>query len=700
MKKMRKDVLQAGGMICVFLLLISAAATARAGRSWTLQGAGDFSKGELDGVSVLSTGELTLSPSVQALKGLEANFVWDIQSGDDGRILVASGAPGAAYEVRGDEVRLRYRTSEEHALSILPMPDGSILLGTAPRGIIYRIAQDDTVTVFADLDASYVWDMARSDDGRIYCATGPDGRLVRLTPEGEPSVAFAAPRPMNLLSLAMDAARGSIYVGTQPGGIVYEVKGDDDYTVLFDAPEDEIRDMVLCGDGVLYAGTARSEQAPGEARREREPDGAPRIRAPERDGSEELLPGRPAASNSVYRIDPGTGAYKLAGFEEALVLAVSCWKDHDEVLAGTGVDGRLIGIGTDGRTRVVAETGAMHVSALNATDDGRVVIGTSNPGQLMLMDPADREEGTYTSHVFDADYLSRWGTVRWMGSGADDTGSAVYVRTGNSREPDRTWSAWTGPAGEGRGERLELPMGRFAQVRVTLTSGDGETTPEVNQITLHYRQANRRPVIERLEVNGENQRRGREERHALPEKTVTWSASDPNRDELEYSLCYRGVDERDWRKLAAGLREETSFTWDTARVPDGYYLVRLIATDRPSRGATEALQDEKVAGPFLVDNGPPAISDLDYRERQIAGHYIITGVASDRASNISSIQVSHNSGDWQPVFPDDGLFDSGEEPFTFSTSELEEGQHVFVIIAEDAAGNTGSGKIIIDIGAQ
>ncbi len=682
-----------GRLLVLVLFLLCASSAAYSGRSWSVSGEEDFSKGELDGVSVLSSGEMRLAPPIEEVRGLDANFVWDVKTAEDGRMLVSTGAPGALYSVEDGEAKRLYRTSEDHALSVLPLPDGSVLLGTAPRGIIYRVAKDGDVTVFADLDVNYVWAMAAGENGMIFCATGAQGKLLRLTPDGDVSEVFNAPQE-NLLSMAVDGNRDRIYVGTQPDGIVYEVEKNGDYSVLFDAEESEIRDLILAEDGALYAATAQGERSPTDGDSASKPDGSTQVPAPGgQRGTDDLLPGKPSTTNSVYRIDPETGAYRIARFQDEQVLALAYW--DDEILAGTGDEGRLLGLGEDGRTRVVLKTDTRHTSALAGMPDGNVLVGTSNPGRLFRVNKGYRKEGTYVSHVFDADYLSRWGTVSRLATLQEETEVKMHLRTGNSQEPDPSWSDWKGPA-EGEDEsRVGVPMGRFAQVKITLLSEDPMKTPEVNSFSVHYRQANRRPVIEEFGIQESDG--GQSGAAGSSSKEINWSVSDPNEDEVECNLYYKGVEEREWKELKTGIRDETSYSWDTVRTPDGYYMIKLVATDRPSRGITEALQDEKVFGPFLVDNGPPELRKLEAVQRQNSESYVITGVAYDRTSKISSIQVSHNSGEWEAVFPDDEMFDSREESFTFVTPQLEEGEHVFVFIAEDAAENTGSGKILIDI---
>ena len=81
------------------------------------------------------------------------------------------------------------------------------------------------------------------------------------------------------------------------------------------------------------------------------------------------------------------------------------------------------------------------------------------------------------------------------------------------------------------------------------------------------------------------------------------------------------------------------------------------------------------------------------------GSYELTGVATDAAAAITAIEVSTNSGDWEPVFPTDGILDSRREDFTFRTEVLAPGEYVFVFAVTDSSGNRGSGKIVVTVPA-
>ncbi|MEO6811177.1 MAG: hypothetical protein ABI353_18875, partial [Isosphaeraceae bacterium] len=55
-----------------------------------------------------------------------------------------------------------------------------------------------------------------------------------------------------------------------------------------------------------------------------------------------------------------------------------------------------------------------------------------------------------------------------------------------------------------------------------------------------------------------------------------------------------------------------------------------------------------------------------------------------------------DSGEWVPVFPVDGLFDTKREIVTISLTDLKPGSHVLMVRATDAAGNVGNGDAVLN----
>ncbi len=132
-------------------------------------------------------------------------------------------------------------------------PSGQVITSTAritrPRGLMRSV--------------EYIWDLATDTEGNLYAATGPNGGLWKRPAEGGDWVrVLDSPHP-HLLCVAV-APDGTLYAGSDGEGLIYKVTPDGKVSVLYDAPQSEVRALVIGLDGELYAGTAQA--ASGGAR--------------------------------------------------------------------------------------------------------------------------------------------------------------------------------------------------------------------------------------------------------------------------------------------------------------------------------------------------------------------------------------------------------------------------------------------------
>src|SRR5690242_6021278 len=88
--------------------------------------------------------------------------------------------------------------------------------------------------------------------------------------------------------------------------------------------------------------------------------------------------------------------------------------------------------------------------------------------------------------------------------------------------------------------------------------------------------------------------------------TFTWRADDENGDELQYDILYRREGETAWKTLKRGLAEQI-LVWDTISVPNGTYVLRVVASDAPSNPAATALTGQLDSTTFDIDNSPPVV---------------------------------------------------------------------------------------------
>ncbi|MFO8007817.1 MAG: hypothetical protein R6V05_08785, partial [Candidatus Brocadiia bacterium] len=128
--------------------------------TWTTAGAAQFAAGELDGVSVRSTGEVVLAPAAEQIEGVECEFVWDVEASHEGDVYVGTGSPGGVFVLRDDGLEQLYDSGDQHVLSVLPLLDGGVLAAVVPDDVMLKIDRQGDVTTFAELEETYVWDMA------------------------------------------------------------------------------------------------------------------------------------------------------------------------------------------------------------------------------------------------------------------------------------------------------------------------------------------------------------------------------------------------------------------------------------------------------------------------------------------------------------------------------------------------------------
>ena len=135
---------------------------------------------------------------------------------------------------------------------------------------------------------------------------------------------------------------------------------------------------------------------------------------------------------------------------------------------------------------------------------------------------------------------------------------------------------------------------------------------------------------------------------------------------------------------------ETSQSFDTTTVPDGNYLLKVTASDRPSN-AQSALTGEKVSGEFRIANRPPTLVLFRRALTVLADRSVrVEGIALHGGSvAVRGVQYRvDGTGEWLTASAQDGIFDSNSEPFVVVTEPLASGSHRIEVQAQDEAGNT------------
>jgi len=388
---------------------------------------------------------------------------------------------------------------------------------------------------------------------------------------------------------------------------------------------------------------------------------------------------------------------------------------HDRLLAGTGNRGHIFAIdGTDEYSDLL-KAPISQLTAFAKAPGGGLYAASSNLGKVFVLGPGPEGEGTYESDVFDAKIFSRWGRAEFRGSGGVD----LLARSGNVDNPDRNWSPWR-KIDLGKDAETGVPSARYAQWKAVLRAGN--TKPSVESVTLNYLPKNVAPEVEDVSVQVGVRYQPAPKQPATASTTdlstgaspaihfdspvpsthdrdaigVKWSAHDDNDDQLAYSIYYRGDGETRWLLLKDDLTDK-AYSFDASLLPDGGYVVKVVASDAPSHSPGESLTAEKTSPRFEVDTTPPRIENL---AASLEGAQIhVRFRAEDGFSTIKRAEYSVDASDWKYVDPAGQLSDSKIEDYDFN-APLEAAkdagsEHVVVVRVYDKYDNMGAAKTVL-----
>jgi len=626
------------------------------GAVWTTNGTDtllvNLDKLQFQNVSINQSGTVVLAPALTKVAALDETAVWQLAS-SPGNLEVATGNQARVYRLTAlGSQRTVFDGTTGEVLCIITDSQGNSYFGTTPEGKVYRYRPGAAVQPVADLKVRYIFSLLAAPDCTILCATGDQGQLYRLRPPDPAQLLFTA-NQAHLTALAWLVPGKELLVGTSPEGLLYRLTLSPTGTVLhksvfYDTPLEEVRAIVVGANRVFIAANSSADEG-GES------------------------------TATVFILDTLGISHGQWRCPDSAIFSLH-WHDG-QLLIGSGNRGIIYALDTLGRASVWHKLPSDQVLCFLPVGN-EVWLGTANSAGVYRMARLLADSGYLSSWVFDCGNPARFGRLDYRARVPEGTELFFDTRSGNCGIPDSTWSDWT-PV---QGGLVKSPAGRFIQWRARLYSHFPNLTPALHRIDLFYQPANLAPVITRLtvpEVSWDEARKG----VSRPNREITWEASDPTDDSLAFELYFKGETERQWQRLASDLAE-AKFELDTRSLPDGWYQVKLIASDRPTRGPENALASELVSLPFLVDNTAPAVKNL-----RIVGNRVTMAVTDD-LSSIVACRVAVNAGPWMAVEPQDGLFDSPEETFAVKV-QLAAGENTIAVWAADAQGNVGAGRLTV-----
>ena len=652
--------------------------------------------------------------------------VFAIAVAPDGSVFAGTSPNGKVYRIKdkGDH-EVYFDPAEMYIWSLAfgnqkSMPP-DLFVGTGEKGKIYHVTAESEGEVYYESGQRHVVSLALDAAGRLLAGTDPNGILYRIERKGKAFALYDSGLP-EIRDLQV-SANGEIFAAAVGGG----------YSAL---------------SGSASFGTSASQaQATTTITVSASPNGEDRLdlKPPEKPSSPASSPSTISVSDStiavsgleraaVIRIGTNLDVDKVWKSDSESVLAISLAREAPAgVFVATDKEGRIYRVDAQGDITLEAQTDRDQITKL-VTSKGARWIATAHTGELLRWGSAPAANGTYTSAARDAETVAGWGRLSWRGSQAPDRAGDAAIefrtRSGNSALPDASWSDWSEPiqmeSGPWSGGPIASPPARYIQWKAVLNSSSG-SSPSIEGVRLTYLPRNRAPKIDSIDVSAAsggdassshdsttdstdssasysitvsdagtvasaaNSAGGADGLAAGPQRRlkISWSATDPDGDDLLAAVSFQGEDESTWKQIEDKL-DKKSVEIDSDSLADGTYRFRIEVSDAKANPPNEVRSASRVSEPIVVDHTPPVVRLLE-----IAEGPVIRFEARDAASILRRAEYSVDAGAWAPILADDGIVDSMVETFTVRLSGVGVAEHLVTLRVRDWAGNAGLAKAVV-----
>jgi hypothetical protein len=710
----------------------------------------DVASRNLKGLAARSDGRLLPGPVFTDLAGPRiGDILWSLESAGKGRFLIGTGPDGKVQEVTFNAKDSTYTVrevadvDETHAISLLPLPDDTLLIGTSPTAALY-VVKDGKATARVPLPADSVFDLLALPDGSVLAATGNPGKIYRVDLrklaaagiiEGKiENDALLADRGITLFGEIRDRnvrriarlADGRIIAGSSPRGNIYSFAATGGAPLFLQENRDaEVVDLLPDGDGGFHAALVFT---PGDVLRlaaKPPADAKDDSRSPERDN-------RPSFSgrSTVVR-------FPADGFPETImgrpnVSFYRLARHGDWLLLTAGEQGDAFGYDPVARRSLIfAGSASAQLNDLAPLGDGRFLLLRNNAPGLALMTFNGAAERSLETKRLDLGQAGDLGAVRFPRlRGLDESALRLEVSTNYGNDEIEGWSPWAKLSLRDGGFTAVGLRGRYVRYRLTLP---GEITDfQVDKAVQYHRSQNRRPSLSDFRIFPSNrgivpapepaptitatlgqllfpsqrdnkddsssgQRRGAFlNSQVVPQagvQVVYWSVNDPDGDSLAYTFSIRpDTAAGEWTDLAVRTAD-TFVQFETGGLPEGLYLTRLTVAEQAPRPAAQRISYTFETDSLLVDRTPPVITDTQVGRAD--GKLLVTVTGRDALTLLDGAEFVLNNGVREIVLhPMDGVLDGREESFRVEFPEARAAGATSVeIILYDETGNASSTRL-------
>ena len=629
-------------------------------------------------------------------------YIWAMIFGKDGSLYLATGSQGEIMRVPPThklpaQAENYFTTKEDNITALALDHDGSLLAGSSPHGYLYRIDKRDHGFVLFNSGDKEIKQIAVAPDGVIYVSTFVSN--PKSGPSGEQA-------PVTISISQMGGGMGDNAGGnaTHTGALQKMLQS---VAAADDGDSGDNSDSGNNGDPVITIGDQGQNDGGGGGK----------------------------ALGAIYRIATNGFCEHYWSVPDEAIYSMTLLPDGT-LLAGTGEKGRIYSISDANHWKLLQETGdgAQVIALLPDTPESALFYAaTSQPANVYRLDLALAADGVWTSTAFDAKQKSQWGRLHPLSDLPKGTKLEIATRSGNTGKPNGVWSDWSEPMPVADEIAVASPDARYFQYRVKFERDAGlpGATACLRRLEFYYQNINAPPVVSRVAVHNEGYtltKMPMPEMDGQPANlsdllggdsdsskvdgvnpgmammaammaqpplkmtkspgycTVAWKASDPNDDKLIYSVSLRAVADKDWTKLV-DKTEDTFYSFNTTGFREGYYIIKVTASDLPSNTPETARTAEAMSEPFLINNAAPTLTVQSQSVSDDTADMVVNAV--DSASVITSASYSLDGKEEVALRPVNLIFDSMNETFDIRLKGLSQGTHSLLVRAQDEAKNAG-----------
>jgi len=698
--------------------------TGRIVKTWRQTSMSDFSKGDAVGVAAYSAGGICPGWDIGRQAGLDELYIWALCPGPRDTVFAATGNSGAVYRVYPDgKAEKLFSVDGSQASCLTRDGAGRLWAGACPGGGIWMLESGKARKV-AQIPAQQVSALAACPgQSAVYAAAGDSGRIWRVDSSG--NVQEVANTGQTQVQCLLAAEDGTLYAGTSGEAAVWRIR-DGRAEPFYRASEDFVASLALDGQGRCYASCGprgkvyRIEDGKSPVTVLDKLTAAVTPIAATRSGNiavwdsrrfcEILEDGTYRATSQEQALDAAAltampdGTFRLAACNTASVwsIAPAAKAAFESAVHDAGRPaawGRMTLSPTPQNVRAFVRAGGVETPDASWSAWREVAPGDSPAGltgryaqyRLEMADAKPETIGEVSLSYLPANqpptvkFTKPTAGTAWKGSqdvrwsGSDPDSDRLSYQLFVSSDGGAQWKPLAGVTAQSAPEKPADAADAKKPGELTAEPSVPEPAQPVLGFTKEQMLAQ---IAAQLKAHPE-----------IPE--------DVRRQMLEASpamLDKAEQHEKEWlagKKTSGSSLTTTTYHWDTSKVQDGIYWLKVTATDELTSGSG-ALTAEATCGPVRVANTPPTVRIFsDAPKHEESGALVWEGAARSKSAAIVAVQYRvDEKGEWATAEPADGIFDSPDETFNIRVKGLSGGSHKLEVRAKDEAGNQASEKLM------